>query len=423
MKDNLAYQRKIETFKAQTLYPVLDSESKSFIDELVGRYQFTFQEFRQLSEAARDLNMWGEEALQVHWDQLEQQLEVKLEGVQRKERLLRSFRADLAQLKQSPKSYPASGLKKPKRAPLNVVSKESTKPILGECPVASPKTVCCNLLTLDAVENCSFGCSYCTIQTFYDDDVVFHKNFREKLEKLELKEDRFYHIGTGQSSDALVWGNREGILDDLCDFAARYPKILLEFKTKSKNVSYFLEQKLPKNVVCSWTLNTDTIINSEEHFTANLDQRLKAARAVADCGIKVAFHFHPIVYYDNWEEEYAALCARVLGAFSPAEVLFISFGSITFIKPVIQEIRKRGEPTKILQMELVPDPHGKLTYPDEVKLQLFHALNKNFTPWHESVYRYLCMERSFFWDEVFGWHYENNEEFERDFGTQVLKKL
>ena len=44
---------------------------------------------------------------------------------------------------------------------------------LGLCPVASEKEArCCNLLTLDAVESCGFDCSYCSIQSFYNQKKV-----------------------------------------------------------------------------------------------------------------------------------------------------------------------------------------------------------------------------------------------------------
>ncbi len=58
---------------------------------------------------------------------------------------------------------------------------------LGSCPVASPKTRCCNLMTLDAVESCGFDCSYCSIQSFYNENKIgFDKDFKTKLKNLKL---------------------------------------------------------------------------------------------------------------------------------------------------------------------------------------------------------------------------------------------
>ncbi len=165
------------------------------------------------------------------------------------------------------------------------------------------------------------------------------------------------------------------------------------------------------------------MISNEEHYTASLEERFAAARAAANLGIKVAFHFHPMVHYEDSLEDYKNLINRVVENFTPEEVLFVSFGSVTFIKPVMQEIRKRGGESKILQMELVPDPHGKLTYPDEIKLALFHNAYKSFSEWHNKVFFYLCMERSFFWDEVFGEHYLTNDIFEKTMFESMSNKL
>ena len=173
----------------------------------------------------------------------------------------------------------------------------------------------------------------------------------------------------------------------------------------------------------SWSLNTATIIENEEHFTASLDERLAAARSVADRGIKIAFHFHPMVYYREWREDYGDLALQVTARFAPEEVAFVSFGSVTFIKPIVKAIRERGRPTKMLQMELVPGPKGKLSYPDTIKREQFRHIYTSFASWHGQVYMYLCMEKAELWESTFGFVYESNDEFETDFGEKVLEKL
>ena len=75
-------------------------------------------------------------------------------------------------------------------------------------------------------------------------------------------------------------------------------------KTKSNNIKYLLEHKVPKNIICTQSLNTQTIIDNEEHLTASLTKRINAARRVADKGVKVGFHFHPIVEYKGYLDEY-----------------------------------------------------------------------------------------------------------------------
>lgn len=416
------YTVKFKSFKNKTLFEKLDNGQQKFIKEISFKYRFTFQEFRQVVQASRDLNMWGEGNIKSWW--LENSNLNKLYSSKEKKNILIQLQDYLDQLRKQEKVYSDNSFFKPKYRQQNlIVSDDSDKTIHSKCPVASEKTVCCNLHTIDAVENCVFGCSYCTIQTFYGKDILIQKDIKEKLNAIPINPNRFYHFGTGQSSDSLAFGNRNRILDAHCNFAAEHPNILMEFKTKSNNIKYFLETRTPENIVCSWSLNTPVIIVNEEHFTAPLEERIASARAVADKGVKVAFHFHPLVWYEGWKEGYLEIANRLMDEFDTQEVLFISFGSITLIKPVVQKIRNLGNPTKTLQMELVKDPHGKLTYPDHIKTMMFKHMYKAFSTWQDKVFFYLCMEKASIWEKSFGYVYANNEEFEHDFGRRTMGKV
>lgn len=421
MLDAATYAEKLESHESRTVLPYLDPRQQQAVRSLASRHRFTFQELREVSEAALDLRMWQETPFERWWEL--QEAALRLTGRPLKKELFRRLRSWLNELRSAANAYPEGGLEKPRRHSLELAAERSDKKIMGLCPVASEATVCCNLHTIDAVESCGYGCSYCTIQTFYGDRVVFEADLRRKLRALELEADRFYHIGTGQSSDSLMWGNRRGTLDALCEFAADSPNVLLELKTKSANVAYFLDRPVPANVVLTWSLNTPVVIRNEEHFTAGLEQRLTAARRVADRGIKVAFHCHPIIHYQGWRGDYRDMARQLLDRFAAAEVLFLSFGGLTFIKPVIRAIRRRGWSSKILQTELVAGAKGKLSPPEPLKKEMFRHLYRSFAPWHGRVFMYLCMEEACYWYSTFGSCYRSNEEFEADFARSVRRKL
>ena len=409
----LDYSEKFDTLTERTLYDALDARDRDAVRAAAFAHRLTFQELRQVVEASRDLAMWGEESI-TDW--------LRKNPAAGKPHLLDALKTHMSGLRERPKSYDGKSFRPIQRESRPVTRRETDQTIFGMCPVASPKTVCCNLRTIDAVENCSFGCTYCSVQTFYHDEIKFDDKLAERLASIQLEPGRFYHIGTGQSSDALAWGNKLGMLDALYGFAAAHPDVLLEFKTKSDNIRYILEHDTPANIVCSWSLNTPTIVENEEHFTASLDRRISAARKVADRGVRVAFHFHPMVHYDAWREDYTEIARRLVDTFDPTEVSFLSLGSVTLIKPVIKKIRELGNPTKMLQMNLVPDPHGKLTYPDAVKIEMFEAMNAAFAPWHDNVFMYLCMEKTEIWEQALGRTYPDNETFERDFARNTLHR-
>jgi spore photoproduct lyase len=418
MAKNSEYMSKLEGFEDKTLFPRLASEEQQFIRELAKSYRLSFQEFRQAVEYCRDLSMWQHGSLQQWWQRYHE--DHPGFDIQSRKKLFRQLNTHIKSLKSEAKRYSVDSPLTPDRQPaLKIRTEPSNKKIHGLCPVASEKTVCCNLHTIDAVQNCMYGCSYCSIQTFYNDSITFDERLADKLKDIELEPDRFYHFGTGQASDSLVWGNRNGNLDALCKFANDHQNVLLEFKTKSDNISYLLEHDIPDNVVCSWSLNTAAVIANEEHLTVNLERRIYAARQVADKGIKVAFHFHPMVYYEGWDQDYPAIATELMTRFSPEEVRFISFGSVTLIKPVIKKIREQGLPSKILQMDFVTDPHGKMTYADEIKSAMFSTMYDSFCTWHDTVLIYLCMEKAEIWQQAFGFSYPTNRDLENRFAQLI----
>ncbi len=277
---------------------------------------------------------------------------------------------------------------------------------------------------LNIVDNCAMACSYCVLQNHYDEAVIaVPTNLKAKLAEVELNPAKRYRIGTGEYSDSLLWGNKNDILADLCDFARAHPNAIIELKTKSANVGWILENGIPANVCCSWSLNPQTIVANEEHKTASLDRRLQAARAVADKGVKVGFHFHPMMYFEGWEAEYQALMARVVAMFKPEEVLWISLGCVTMLKGFAQDFRLKYSHSKLLQMETETTPDGKITYAFAVREGLYRNALAALAPWKDQVFQYLCMEHKPMWDSVMGFAYPSMGEFDDAFNASAFAKL
>jgi len=418
------YSERFASFSKQGLYQSLDTELQIFIQEIGYRYNLSFQELRQIVEIAIDFSMWGELSLPEQWSSLEQS--INLQGRSRKERLIRDLKDRWLSLREQETIY--SGQKKSFHLPSNFtqrkhITREGNQKVFGMCPVASEKTICCNLRTIDAVQGCGLACSYCSIQTFYDPTIVaVEGNLSKKLQNTILDPHKNYHICSGQSSDSLILGNKNGILKAQFEFAIANPNIFLELKTKSKNITYLLDSDVPRNIVVSWSLNPQIVIDYEEHLTASEIERLIAARKAADRGIHIGFHFHPILHYRGWKNDYLKLIRRVLSMFSNEEVVFVSFGTLTFIKPAIKSLRLKGIPSKVLQIPM-EETAGKFSYPNHIKEELFNTVWAAFQPWHDTVFFYLCMEERKLWESVFGFCYNNNEEFEQDLFNHVSHKL
>jgi len=408
------YDDKFTNAIKNTFFEKLSLDEQMFIKEKAYFYRFSNQEIKQLINISRDLEMWDEGSLKGIW----------IEHSSKKVLFSRVKKA-YEDIRDKPNSYDNFTLKNiPKEQKFRFKTEEKDGFGLGLCPVASEKTRCCNLLTLDAVESCGFDCSYCSIQSFYNQNTItFDSTFKDKLLNLKLEKNKTYHIGTGQASDSLMFGNREGVLDALFEFAKNNPNVILEFKTKSDNIKYLLENDVPKNIICTWSLNTPTIIKNEEHLTASLEKRVKSARALADKGVKVGFHFHPIVEYDGYLDEYKEVYDTLQKTFDPSEVILVSFGTLTFIKPVIKQLRAREFRTKITQIPH-EDASGKTSYPDSTKEEMFKHAYESFSLWHKKgVFFYLCMEEHHMWSKTFGYQYSTNNDFERAMLSAYANKI
>ncbi len=396
---------------SQNLLP----DDKEAIRNAALTFRFSYQEIKNLVTMALDFVSWDEKPISQRFKR----------QFQSRENAWNAIRSVWEKSVNQIKTYKGfTG----KSSRINIGAKEFIEidrpgPGFGLCPVASQKTRCCNLRTLDAIEGCGFDCSYCSIRYFYNSEKVgFNRDFLDKLKAIELNPEKVYHIGTGQSSDSLMWGNRAGILDGLLDFAGENPNVILEFKTKSDNIPHLLHRKVPANVITTWSLNPQIIIDNEEHFTASLERRIQSARKLTAQGNLVGFHFHPMVFYDGWETDYGEIIKSLLSQFDPADVVMISLGTLTFIKPVLKKMREHPMRSRILQMPL-EETGGKFSYPHVIKRKMFRHTYECFTPWHEKVFFYLCMEHPSLWSNVFGYDYDSNEEFETAMINSYMKKI
>lgn len=339
------------------------------------------------------------------------------------EEYIKALRAYMSQLRVNESDY--SSFFPPQRQ--RIKTKEvvlDQKIVLSRCPcpVDGEKTRCCRLRTLDAVMQCLFGCSYCSVQAFYNENQIkIVSNLDEKLMNLSLDES-VWHIGTGQASDSLLLGDDYSTLTALAHFAERHPNIIIELKSKADRRDIF-KKKWPKNMVFTWSLNAPTIIEKEEHYTARLEGRIEAAREARDNGNKVGFHIHPMFYFKGWRDEYREVVDKITSAFSPNDIVMISMGTLTFTKAVLQRLRQQGRKSKVLEMELVKTA-GKYSYPLEKKEEMFSTLYSYFPEsFKENVFFYLCMEDPTLWMKTLKREYKCDSDFELDMKKAYFSKL
>lgn len=411
-----------EKLTSLPLFAKLPEADQNWLVQMADTRPLSFQQLRMLTEYCADLYCWDAGSIQQFY-QPEQFND--LLGKKASELFFQQMKKGYEKLVNTPREYSTTSSNNEHSFPLKQITEtELIGNIMGSCPVASEKTRCCNLQTLDAVQQCGFGCSYCSIQSFYHGDQVrFIKDLVHHLNEVQLDPEKTYHIGTGQSSDSLMWGNHHGLLEALYEFAQNNPNVILEMKSKSGRVDYFLENRPPSNMVFTWSLNPQTIIANEEIGSAPLAKRLLSARKLADIGQPIGFHFHPIIWYKGWQNEYIDLVKQLTSLFHPDEVVMVSLGTLTFIRSVIKQLRSHMRKTAILRMPM-EEIGGKMSYPFAIKKDLFTNVYESFPQsWKDEVFFYMCMEDIRLWEPVFGRSYTDNEAFEEDMLARYKEKI
>ncbi len=383
----------------------------------------SFQQKRILKEEAQDLQLWGGVQITDLMPSLEE-----FSALQKNQakQVYNKVIAQISKLRKAPTDYsdfnPTFNFDSQK--PSIMPDFKAPDTIIGNCPC--PKdgelTRCCNLKTLDAVQQCGFACAYCSIQSFYaNDQIKVVSNLEEYLDTLTLEEGT-WHIGTGQASDSLLLSDDYGTLTALGKFARKNPKVVIELKTKSARTDW-LSLNLPQNIIATWSVNAPTIVQKEEHLTASLKGRIAAAKKCTQAKRLVGFHIHPMVYFKGWKEEYKTLVEEICREINPDNVVMIGIGALTFTKQNLKALRESGRPTRVTQMELTPAA-GKFSYPLEIKQEMFSYVYSLFpSDWKEKVFFYLCMEDPSLWQPCLGRQYASNANFETDMKAHYLAKI
>lgn len=268
--------------------------------------------------------------------------------------------------------------------------------------------VCCNYYTMSFVSNCHFECTYCILQDYLKNNpvITLFANVEEILAEaqalLSKNPGQMIRIGTGELADSLALDDLTEFSKTLVPWAASNPNVILELKTKSDCVENLLALNHRRRTVISWSINPQKFIDAEEFKTASLNDRLQAARRVANAGYPVAFHLDPLLALPGWEEEYPRLIEEVADTFKPHELAWISMGSLRFTPGLKKIMAARFPASNLLTGELIPTPDGKVRYFREIREELYTTVKKLVDNSFPNVSNYLCMETRPVWRQIYG---------------------
>ena len=268
---------------------------------------------------------------------------------------------------------------------------------LKPCPCSCAAAGCgYNLINLGF--GCRFECEYCFLQQYQNlHAVLLPANVEEFLAKIDTASfnkgpfDR-PRIGSGEFTDSLVFDHITQYSRQIVPFFRARPHLQFEFKTKSVNIEGLLQAGGAENVVAAWSVNAQPVIQTAEHFTPSLQERLAAAAEVVKAGYRTAFHFDPVIIYDGWKQDYAQTVEAIAQAVPADKVAWISVGTLRFSRELKKMMETRFPNGKLLDGEFLLDFDGKMRYGDGQRLEVYRYLVPLLKKVFPKTVVYLCME-------------------------------
>jgi spore photoproduct lyase len=275
------------------------------------------------------------------------------------------------------------------------------------CP-ATREYQCCKYQVLNIGMNCPMDCIYCILQAYLNNPwlsffVNIEKLFSELDAELSGNRTSFYRIGTGEFTDSLAIDNFTGLSRKLIEYFSRQSNCILELKTKTANINKLYNIDHGHRTLVSWSLNSEYIMEGELR-TATLEQRLHAASECAGMGYHLGFHFDPVVFHENWKQQYKETIRRLFSSVPADKIVWISIGALRYLPSLKKIALNRFPGAHYFKEEFVLGLDQKYRYFRKLRVELYQLMVSELKKYSDSdTCIYFCMESPEIWQEVFGY--------------------
>ena len=159
---------------------------------------------------------------------------------------------------------------------------------------------------------CTASCMYCYLVCNYNKCAylrlfVNREKMLEKIIKTAEKSDKDLTFEIGSNSDLVL---ENTITDNLVWTIENFKdskKGKLTFPTKFDMVEPLLDLDHKGKIIARVSVNPEEIINNVEFGTSRLDGRINAINKLKEAGYEVGILIAPVIFVENWKEEYLAL--------------------------------------------------------------------------------------------------------------------
>lgn len=217
--------------------------------------------------------------------------------------------------------------------------------------------------------NCIYDCRYCFLQgMFRSANLVCFVNYEDFEHAISetIKQNEDAHFFSGYDCDSLALEPVTGFADSILDFFSRYPKSLLELRTKSVQIKSLLTRDPIENCIVAFSLTPNETARKLEHGAPSLDKRLGAMEKLQEKGWKLGLRFDPIIYTETIAEQYEELFKNVFRKIKIKNIHSVSLGPFRLPKDLYERMY-RLYPDEELFAGPLEEREGMLTYTKDIE--------------------------------------------------------
>lgn len=219
--------------------------------------------------------------------------------------------------------------------------------------------------------NCIFDCEYCYLKGMYPSaNIVIFVNLEDIFAKVEqmLKCHPLY-LCVSYDTDLLAMEQLIGYVREWGIFTQKQENLKIEVRTKCVNKSFIRSVMPVPNVIYAFTLSPQAVIESCEHHTPSLTERLSCIAEMVRKGFSIRLCFDPMIYLPQWREHYAEMLEQVYNTIDLEKIVDVSVGTFRISQDYLKKMRKQ-EPDSAVVWFPFQNENGIYHYPNELMEQM-----------------------------------------------------
>lgn len=221
------------------------------------------------------------------------------------------------------------------------------------------------------VMNCIFDCEYCYLKGMYPSgNLVVFVNPEDIFAEVErLLAQHPVYLCVSYDTDLLALEAMIGYTDLWTGFVAKHENLTIEIRTKSARMDFWRHQVPVSRVVYAFTISPQAVIEKYERGTPGLAQRIACANAALDAGFAVRLCFDPMIYCQDWRQQYDAMLRQIFDGIDVERLVDVSVGSFRISQDYLKQMRRQAPDSAVVQFPYENDG-GVYQYPKKLLVQM-----------------------------------------------------